>query len=366
MFEKSRLVLARKKRGYTQKALAEKVGLTSRHFNSYETGADEPPEQTLLKIADELKFPYKFFFGSEIEKVDTDYVSFRAFSKMTARDRDAAIASADVAMLISDWISSRFNLPEPSIPDLRGMKPHDAAEMIRKEWGLGDHPIKNIIHLLESRGVKIFSLTTQPDEIDAFCFWRDKNPFVFLNVTKSSERVRFDAAHELGHLVLHRHGKNGGREAEHEADKFASAFLMPTSSIIVECNRTLKLDVLIEKKKIWGVSVAALVHRLFSLGILTEWQYKQFFILISQNGYRVKEPNPIEHEMSQLLKKVIEHLKEENVSVHDLSKEINVRSEDINALLFGLVLTTIDGGGLTNIKKSFASHLKLIHSSNET
>jgi len=32
------------------------------------------------------------------------------------------------------------------------------AEALRHHWGIGELPINNIIHLLESKGVRIFSL----------------------------------------------------------------------------------------------------------------------------------------------------------------------------------------------------------------
>ena len=217
-FECSRLIIARKKRGLTQKALANLLGLTPRHFNSYEVGEHIPPESVLNQIANTLNFPVGFFDGEELESISSDFVSFRAMSKMTAKMRDQALASASLATMASDWISEKFNLPDSDLPDLRGMDPETAAESLRNEWGLGDKPIANLIHLLESKGIRVFSLTTEPLEIDAFCFWRKDVPYIFLNINKSSERTRFDGAHELGHLVLHRHGEPHGRQAELEAD----------------------------------------------------------------------------------------------------------------------------------------------------
>ena len=52
--------------------------------------------------------------------------------------------------------------------------------------------------------------------MDAFSLIRDDRPFAFLNTDRSAERQRFDAAHELGHLLLHagaagaRAGPGGG------------------------------------------------------------------------------------------------------------------------------------------------------------
>jgi Zn-dependent peptidase ImmA (M78 family) len=60
--------------------------------------------------------------------------------------------------------------------------------------------------IARGQGVSIFSMAEDTAEVDAFSLWRDTTPFVFLNTLKSAERSRFDAAQELGHLVMHRHG----------------------------------------------------------------------------------------------------------------------------------------------------------------
>src|SRR5260363_245495 len=85
--------------------------------------------------------------------------------------------------------------------------------------------------------VRVFSLSLDTTDVDAFSLWRQRTPFIFLNTRKSAEHARFDAAHELGHLVLHRHGSPQGREAEKEADTFASAFLMPRATLLTQVPR---------------------------------------------------------------------------------------------------------------------------------
>ncbi|MEK2654790.1 ImmA/IrrE family metallo-endopeptidase [Pseudomonas aeruginosa] len=55
-------------------------------------------------------------------------------------------------------------------------------------------------------------MAEETSQVNAFSCWRrGVTPFVFLNTQKSAEASRFDAAHELGHLVLHRHGENKGK-----------------------------------------------------------------------------------------------------------------------------------------------------------
>jgi Zn-dependent peptidase ImmA (M78 family) len=60
--------------------------------------------------------------------------------------------------------------------------------------------------------------------------WRSETPYVFLNTMKPSEHSWHDAAHELGHLVMHKHGGPRGRAAEEQANHFAAALLMPAAA----------------------------------------------------------------------------------------------------------------------------------------
>jgi len=145
-----------------------------------------------------------WFSGSELHQPSSQTASFRSQARMAASTRDAALASGALAFLLNDWLEERFSLPSPDLPDLREEEPEAAAITLRQHWGLGERPIKNMVHLLESKGVRVFSMAEDTTEVDAFSLWRETTPFVFLNTMKSAERSRFDAAHELGHLVLHR------------------------------------------------------------------------------------------------------------------------------------------------------------------
>lgn len=42
------------------------------------------------------------------------------------------------------------------------------------------------------------------NKLDAFSVWFDNKPFIFLSSDKDTNvRIRFDIAHELGHLLMH-------------------------------------------------------------------------------------------------------------------------------------------------------------------
>lgn len=342
-FNPSRLTLARKRRGMTMTKLASKIGVDLRSVSAYEKGEYRPEDDNVDRLARTLAFPRAFFFGPDLDEPTPDVASFRALKRMTAAQRDTALGSGALALLLNSWVEKRFKLPGATLPDFRERDPEAAAEQLRREWGLGELPIKNTVHLLESKGVRVFSLAIDAIEVDAFSMWRQETPFVFLNTAKSAEHSRFDAGHELGHLVMHRHGEPQGQDAEREANAFASAFLMPRSTVLALAPRFTTVDRLVELKKYWNVSVAALAYRMQTLGILSEWQYRNVAIELSQRGYRKKEPAPSPRENSQVFAKVSAALREDGISKDAVAAELNIPVQEIEQLVFGLIVTSITG-----------------------
>lgn len=345
MFNPSRLTLARQRRGLTKTKLAAAVGLSVRTVSAYEAGEIVPSDESVGALSRELKFPIDFFHLESAEIPSADAVSFRALSSMTARQRDAVLGAGAIALMLGLWIRARFSLPEVQIPDLRGQGPESAAAAVRALWGLGERPVKNMVHLLESKGVMVFSLVEDCKDVDAYSMWSNGKPYVFLNTFKSAERGRFDAAHELAHLVLHRHGTPQGREAELEADRFASAFLMPIGSILAIAPKHVSIASLIALKVVWGVSLLALVYRLHSVGVVSEWIYRSLCIEASRLGYRRNEPNGGARETSQLLTKVFSALRESGQTKEHVSRDLVVFESELDALVFGLTLRQLSGRG---------------------
>jgi Zn-dependent peptidase ImmA (M78 family)/DNA-binding XRE family transcriptional regulator len=338
-FNPSRLTFARNRRGLKKADLAKQAGVTPRSITAYETGEFPPDAERLRALAQLLRFPEIFFFEEDaVEEIDSDAVSFRAMSKMSATLKNVALGAGSIAVQVNEWIETRFKLPEPDLPELgRDIDPEAAGEALRRFWGLGESPVKNLVHLLESKGVRVFSLSIDAKEVDAFSMWWNGTPYVFLNTLKSAEHSRFDAAHELGHLIMHRHGQPHGSEAEKEANAFASAFLMPMKSVIATGFRFPTLDSLIHAKKHWGVSVAALNYRLRSVGLTTEWINRNLCIQIAQAGYRTNEPKSMPRETSQLLEKVFNALRDENMGRFNIANDLRVSAYEIDELTYGLL-----------------------------
>ena len=357
-----RFDLARQRRGLTKRDLAHQLNVTDRTVSNWYNN-QEIDERILEKAAEILDFPLSFFYGNDVEKIHVESVSFRALSKMTAKKRDMAISQTILAEMISDWIDQNFELPLPNVPDLHELRsdfstdtiesldeanedegnyyleysyPEACADTVRKAWGLGEQPIPNLIALLESKGIRVFSLTDEAQDVDACCRWTSGRPFIFLNTSRTAERCRFDLAHELGHLVMHKHGIIEGIHVEQEANAFASAFLMPRRSLLADPLRIPSLKSILSKKEIWQVSAAALTYRCSKLGIITDWNATSIYKQLAQRG-RNNEPNPIAHESSLLLDKVFQVLAQENFDLSKLTNDLCLHLDEVNNLTFNLV-----------------------------
>ena len=360
MFNPSRFRVARKKRRLSKTRLAELLNVNLRAIVAYESGEYAPSAETAAQLAEVLRFPIAFFFGEDLYEPTLETASFRSLSRMSAATRDAALASGSMSMFLSDWMERRFDLPACALPDLRGEDPEIAATVLRQEWGLGERPIRNMVHLVESKGVRLFSMAEESNDVDAFSLWRDATPFIFLNTMKSSERSRFDSAHELGHLVLHRQVGVHGKEAEQQANQFASAFLMPRGSILALAPVLPNLRALIQLKKQWIVSVSALANRLHALKRIKDWHYRNLCIEISQRGYRTTEPEPAAPEMSLVLGKLFRALRAEGVAKADVARDLKYNLEDLDKLIFGLIVTGLRGGGPSGDRKNTERSIHLV------
>lgn len=337
MFNVARLELARKRRRYTAKSLAEKAKIAPVTLSRVVNRLQEPDAETIDKLIEALEYPRDFFFRDDIDPIDASTASFRSLKAMTARERDAALAAGELSYEMADWVRAEFNLPATDLLDLSYENdPAAAARTLRQKWAIGERPIANMVKLLETKGVRVFSLAENTKNVDAFSCWRNDEPYVFLNTFKSTERSRFDAAHELGHLVLHKHGgAKQGRSAEHEAHLFAASFLMPKDDVLATIPFVASLDQIVRAKTRWGVSVAALAYRLHKMGLLTDWQYRTYCIQINRK-YGTDEPNGLPSERSSVWQAVLTDLWKEGITKSHIAARLCIPPDEMENLLFGL------------------------------
>lgn len=338
MFCPGRLSLARKRRRLTARALAQRTGLAVDTISRLENGLNKPDELTITRLAEALDFPVGFFSGPEPQEINVGAVSFRSFSKMSARERDAAIAAGSLGLQLNAWVEERFGLPPVNLIDLSyEADPEVAAHLVRRHWGLGEKPIGNMLGLLETQGVRVFSLSESTASVNAFSFWHDNRPFVFLNNFKTAESSLFDVAHELGHLVMHKHGgPKDARSVEREANVFASAFLMPANDVRARVLRPANLDVVLRAKARWRVSAMAMAHRLHNLGILSEWNYKSICVELGKRGFRASEPGGIQRETSVVWRKILSELWRDRVTKATIAADLCLPVDELEGLIWKL------------------------------
>ncbi|WP_185949829.1 ImmA/IrrE family metallo-endopeptidase [Microbispora sp. KK1-11] len=341
-FNPSRLTLARERRGLTKQGLAELCGVSRRTVSSWEAGSVENPPIDLLSAA--LDFPATFFLLDDTSIVKEESASFRAMSSMTARQVHRVLAASTLSVELSKWIDAHYTTPASDLPDFSetdNLSPAIAAESLRRIWGLPDGPIKNMLGLLERKGVRVFSLPFEDREVDAFSFWLEDRPFIFLNTSKTAERMRFDLAHELGHLLLHKTPETPkGKRIEQEAQDFASSLLVPADDLYEQVVGQLRLDDVFTLKKYWKISAVAMTQRLYQLAIISEWSHRTWMVELSQRGYRTSEPDGIHPETSRLFKQLFQLARQDGWSLRRIADSLHIRAADLDAMVFGLAVTS--------------------------
>jgi Zn-dependent peptidase ImmA (M78 family)/DNA-binding XRE family transcriptional regulator len=360
-----RLTEARTARALNQTELAVDVGVSRQAISAYEQGDKVPEPSTMRTIADVLKQPISYFTGESPAAFGPFSTNFFRKTGADTKKRNAACAVharwfAQTAFAFDDLA----NFPTVDLPafepESAGASRYDdeeierIAETVREHFGLGLGPISNVVRLLETKGVIVCRLEMVGDKVEAFSFWSGARPFVFLASDKSSgARARFDAAHELGHLVLHRwigaeeiEDKDRLKEIEGEADRFASAFLLPRKSFPNEVYSP-RLMAFVDLKQRWRVSIQAMVYRCKDLGLFDDQQITNLYKQISFKKWRTVEPLDGEHgiplEQPLLLGKVADLVINSGVLARD---ELLARlrlAPSIVERLAGLPTGTLDG-----------------------
>lgn len=302
----SRLKEARIVRQMTQTDLAASVDVSRQAISAFEAGEKSPEPATMTRIADALGQPLAYFAASDdptFGEVSTRF--FRAFGAATKRRNAMCDVLSKWFAQVTRYLSDIVSLPPVKIPSVSPVSGdrytddeiEEVAQLCRKEWGLGVGPISNIVGLLENNGITICRYELTGEKIEAFSFWNGTRPFIFLSSDKQSAvRARFDAAHELGHLVLHRwicaeeiEDPKVLKLVEAEANRFAGALLLPRNSFPNEVY-TPRLEAFLPLKKRWKVAVQAMIIRCRHLGIFDETQVTNLYKQISFRKWRSKEP----------------------------------------------------------------------------
>ena len=297
-FERTRLRVARELVGLSQSDLASHVGLSPAAVSQFESGAARPSPQTVAALGAALRVPPGFFVQPVTE---THEGFFRSLRRTAVTDRRRARAIAHVAHDLALAATAAGRFPAADVPRILASGLHASIEEIegiagevRARWLVPPGPVTNVVELLEGHGVVVIRLPLGNADVDAFSLPFADHPVVVLGSDKNDRaRSRFDAAHELAHLVLHGEQIWGMSEVETQAHRFAAAFLLPADEICDQLPTTVDWPRLFELKRHWQVSLAALLMRARTLSRMSESTYLTAIKAASARGWRRLEPVPL-------------------------------------------------------------------------
>ncbi|MEQ2529428.1 XRE family transcriptional regulator [Bacillaceae bacterium CLA-AA-H227] len=348
IFNPKRLREARLIRGLSIKEFADEIGVSKQAVSQFELGDYIPKTETMMAIINKLQFP-KTFFYRDFKEQYVGNTFFRANATATKKSKQAQFNTTLLAGYIYEYLSDYIDFPDLNLPETSQIdldwdddSIEDLALKLRDHWGIGDNPITNIVYLLEKNGIMVFSVDTEDEKVDAFCQHRKGRPFMFLgNDKQSAFRRQFDGGHELGHILMHKDVDNQDvldkaefKIVEKQANRFASALLMPADAFAKTVTSTSLLN-FIELKKYWNVSIGAMLRRCLDLNIIDEAKYTSLQKQISMRKMRKKEPlddvYPIQEPV--VLKKSIQMILENNIKNElQLIQEMSVPQEYIEML----------------------------------
>jgi Zn-dependent peptidase ImmA (M78 family)/DNA-binding XRE family transcriptional regulator len=340
-FNPDSLKLARELRGLRKNELANLLEITPSAITQFENGQSRPHPQNIARLSMALKVPPMFFTTSnQIRMISSDHCHFRSLKSFSQRGRRKMAGVGSVIGSVVEVIDRYVNLPREQVTDATSYGVttmediEEAATKLRRNWGLGLGPIHNVVELLESKGILVLRLQDDCRDLDAFSLWHLGRPYIFLNTEKDSvSRNRFDAAHELGHLIIHADYLPGDSRQEEEANRFASAFLLPRGTFVHECPKRLVWDHYLELKERWKVSLAALVRRAKDLKLLSDDTYRRAYYQLNKRGWRNREPSEPEVERPSILPQAMGMLYEQGVSISSIARELNVFEADLASVL---------------------------------
>lgn len=349
-FSGERLREAREARGLSVVSLAELSGVTAQSIYGYEANRKTPGPTVLAEIATATRLPQSFFLRpARSERTDTTFYRSMASATKTARRRaDNRLAWVqDVVTYIEQYIDLPApNLPAFDLPDdplLIADEEIDAvADELRRHWRLGEAPIANMVLLLENQGFVVARGRLGADTLDGLSVHDGQRPYVFIGTDKGSAvRWRFDAAHELGHIVLHSHVSQElfqtsamHQQIEKQAHRFAAAFLLPLAPFGDDLFGV-NLDVLRSLKPRWKTSIAMMIIRAKQGGFITDDAERSLWIAMSRRKWRKSEPldDVLEPEEPRLLRRSIEMILDAGEqTAADVCEQVSLTPTDIEDL----------------------------------
>lgn len=287
-----RLRNARIMKGFSMDELVSAMGniISKMSISKYEKCQLSPNSTVLIALSNVLEQPVDYFFRPFTLQIES--IKFRKHKSKLGTKQENCIKEN-----ISDTVERYITIEEVCNSTVKFDSPFkepvstpeqvkECAFKLRKLWNMGNDGIVNVINLLEEHGIKVMEIDA-PSSFDGLSSMiNDIYPVVVLNKTFSSERKRFTALHELGHLILTFDSSVSENGEESLCNLFANEMLI-LESVFKHLFGVHRHDISYQELKDiqlqYGISCDALMYKAKSCGIISEQRYKTYCIQKNRN-----------------------------------------------------------------------------------
>lgn len=341
--EKVRLV--RLAYGIPQNELAKHLGLKQPNLSEIEAGQRPVPEHVATSMQFLSGFSSRFF--SQPIKASVPAGNKLLFRKSKNKYRESDGDQAYCQLVFDTFEPLTANLTQRSVKfsRVKGRDLVHTAEQLRNVLGVRPGSrIENPVFLAEMAGVRVIGIkatrlkpTAQSrlvteqfegaDEFQAFSFWSDRLPVLFLNTAISPDRMNWALVHDLVHLMIHDEHSGDLKKIELEAQEVTKEVMLPAAHLNHGFRSgRVTLDRIMNMALIWNVSPASIVYRASELGLLPSKGY--FLKCVSDLNFSIKFTKP------RFYRQMCEVLFGRPL-VPQLSRELGVPKEFVRSVLKG-------------------------------
>ena len=336
-----RLKNARVMKGYSMDELVAAMGnsLSKMAISKYEKCQLSPSSTVLISLSKALGQPVDYFFRPFTMQIES--VKFRKHKSKLAVKQEESIKQN-----ISDMFERYITIEEICNASVKFVSPFkkpvfsaeqvkEAALKLRDYWNIGSDGIINVIDLLEEHGIKVMEIDA-PESFDGLSSMvNDLYPVIVLNKSFSSERKRFTALHELGHLILNFDDSVSEKDEETLCNLFANEMLILESMfrrIVGDSRREITYPELHAIQIHFGISCDALMYKAKTCGIISEPRYKSYCIQKNRNSAfkeRIEQSYYPQEESNRFNRLVYNALSNELITISKAASLLNTSVEQV-------------------------------------
>lgn len=363
-FSGERLTQAREARGLTKVSLSQMVEISSTALSDLESNRTKPRAETLERLSEVMSFSAEFFLRP-VKVSAKNHIFWRRQASEPLRSQEKTRQRLSWALEGISLIEEMVILPIVALPFTSNLPRHWSAisdeqiellaERCREDWGLGHHPIPDMILALENIGIPVISFDIENAKQSGYMYWSDElsRPIIGNNTLECSHaKQRFNVAHEFGHVLLHRSATTSEvrnttqyREMERQAHRFAGALLFPRKAFYREVKYPSLEEFEVHKHE-RGISIFAQIIRAEQLGLCSADYALGLKMKASKKGFRRPLGEPLDEgkglELPRMLRRAIDAIEGASELVLAMLRNSLQLPKGEEVALFGRPLTAIE------------------------